>query len=249
MNISQETVLCFFIFCRLSGCLIVVPGYSSDRIPLHSRLYLSIAISIILTPFLYDQITSTLSVGFEFSLIPIIFNETIFGLAIGLLCRFFIFAMETLATTFCLTIGLANIFDTGLIDADSSPSFSTFIVLATIQLIFIADIHHYFLVGIVNSYYISPIGDNHHLGMIINEITKFLSQSYLIALQLMCPFLIYAIIVNLSFSFLARLNTHTPVYFISGPFIILSGIYVFCNLSPEFFALLVISYKQLIIRG
>jgi flagellar biosynthetic protein FliR len=227
----------------------VAPGYSSDRIPIYSRLYLSIAISITLTPVLEDKLAPNFDIKSIYLLLTIIIHELFFGFSIGLVCRLFTFALETFTTTFCLTIGLANIFDASLFDSESFPTLSTLIILLAIELIFITDLHHYLLQGAVNSYYIAPIAQNYHLSVIINEISKMLSQSYLLAFRITSPLLVYAIIVNLSFAFLARLNTHTPVYFISGPIIVFLGMYVFFIISPEFIGSIIITYQQLIFRG
>ena len=40
----------FLIFCRIGTCLMLMPGFSSSRIPAQVRLFLSFAITLALSP-------------------------------------------------------------------------------------------------------------------------------------------------------------------------------------------------------
>ena len=53
----QGSVLAVFAaFCRIGGCIMVLPGFSSFRVPLQIRLFLALAVSMALTPLLWDII-------------------------------------------------------------------------------------------------------------------------------------------------------------------------------------------------
>ena len=141
MNLSDFIAGYFIIFCRVGGCLMVAPGFSSERVPIQARLYLSIAISLILAPMIMETGAPH---GITFDgphLLPLIIHELVIGFTLGILGRIFILALETLITTFCLTIGLGNIFNSGIVDAEAMPALSTLIVLAALELIFVSDMH------------------------------------------------------------------------------------------------------------
>lgn len=227
----------------------IAPGFSNDRVPIHLRLYLSMAISLLITPSVNADLSSFTVTHNFLVLLPLILHEIFLGFVFGFLSRIFIFAIETLMTTYCYTIGLSNIFDTGFLEAEATPILSAFIVLAAIQLVFIFDLHQVFISGINDSYDLAPITASIHLSTVIEELTKVLSQSYLLILRISSPFLLFAITINLSFAFLAKLSPNIPIYFVSGPCVILLGLYIFNILSADFMSSLIISYKDLILRG
>lgn len=53
----QGTILALFVaFCRIGGCMMVLPGFSSGRIPPQIRLLLSAALSMAILPLLWNTI-------------------------------------------------------------------------------------------------------------------------------------------------------------------------------------------------
>lgn len=249
MTVLYAFVTYFFVFCRIGACLMIAPGFSSDRIPVRSRLYLSLAIALLISPLMGDLFTLNNKIYDYIFILKLIFHELFVGLILGFLCRIFLFAVETLITTFCLTIGLSNIFNTGYFENDSAPTLSTLMILASIQLIFITDLHHYFIQFVDHSYQVTPIYADLDIGNFVVQILEMLAQSFLIALRLSSPFLLFAIIVNLSFAFLARLSPQTPIYFVSGPCVIFLGLYIFYVSLSDFLGSFISSFHQLIVRG
>lgn len=249
MNLSDFIAGYFIIFCRVGGCLMVAPGFSSERVPIQARLYLSIAISLILAPMIMETGAPH---GITFDgphLLPLIIHELVIGFTLGILGRIFILALETLITTFCLTIGLGNIFNSGIVDAEATPALSTLIVLVALELIFVSDMHHEINRGIDHSYQAAPLLYNLKISGILDEIMEVLTQSHLLALRITSPFLIFALIVNLAFAFLARLSPQTPIFFISGPCVILLGLYAFDVISGDFMGSFTGALAQWMSRG
>ena len=249
MNLTDFIAGNFIIFCRVGGCMMVAPGFSSERVPIQARLYLSVAISLIIAPMIMEPGIPRFTAGGGLQLLPLIAHELVIGFALGLLGRLFILALETLITTFCLTIGLGNIFNSGILDAEATPALSTLIVLAALQLIFVSDLHHEIIRGIDHSYQTAPIINDFKISGFLDEIINVLTQSHLLALRITSPFLIFALIVNLAFAFLARLSPQTPIFFISGPCVILLGLYAFDVISGDFMGSFIGSVAYWMSRG
>jgi flagellar biosynthetic protein FliR len=68
------------------------------------------------------------------------------------------------------------------------------------------------------------------------ELSDTLSQAYVLALRITSPFLLFSLIINLGFGFLARLIPQAPIYFISAPFLIVAGLYSVYLISNDFIA-------------
>jgi flagellar biosynthesis protein FliR len=51
---GPDTVLTVFVlFCRIGAVLMLMPGFSSSRIPVRVRLFMSFSLTLALTPLLY----------------------------------------------------------------------------------------------------------------------------------------------------------------------------------------------------
>ncbi|MCC3244891.1 flagellar biosynthetic protein FliR [Methylocystis sp. WRRC1] len=239
----------FIIFCRIGGCLMVAPGFSSERVPVRIRLYIAIGVTLALAPALIDTLQPGLRGADPLKLGAIIMGELTIGMFIGLLARLYFFALETLATAVAMTIGLGNIFGSALIEAEPAPALSTFVVICAIMLVFVTDQHLEMIRGLYLSYQTTPVFSPAAPESYLNELTRVLTQSYLLALRISSPFLLFGLIVNLAFGFLARLTPQVPVYFISGPFVIILGIYGFSIVAQDFFTAFSAQFGSWLIRG
>ena len=45
-------LLVFLLFCRIGGCLMLMPGFSSARVPPQVRLFIALAVTLALAPML-----------------------------------------------------------------------------------------------------------------------------------------------------------------------------------------------------
>ena len=61
---APETVLLvFLVFCRIGGCLMLMPGFSSPRVPVQVRLFIAIAVTLALTPLLLPTLQARRAAG------------------------------------------------------------------------------------------------------------------------------------------------------------------------------------------
>ncbi len=60
----QGTILTLFLaFCRIGACVMVLPGFSSGRIPQQIRVLVAVALSMAILPVLWDTIYPKASAG------------------------------------------------------------------------------------------------------------------------------------------------------------------------------------------
>jgi flagellar biosynthetic protein FliR len=232
----DDTLLeAFIIFCRIGACVMTLPGFSSSHIPVRVRLYIAIAITLTLAPMLWTSIASTI-VGAPFwKILLLIIGELLIGALIGLSARLFFFALETLATSVAMTIGLGNLLGSGVADVDASPALASFIVLCATVLIFTTDQHLQIIEGLFLSYRAMPIADAPETNSMAKYFLQTLEHSFLLALRISSPFLLFGLVTNFAFGLLNRLTPQIPVYFISTPFLIALGLYLFYEISRDFF--------------
>ena len=57
--LPPETILVvFLLFCRIGGCLMLMPGFSSSRVPVQVRLFVAVSVTLALTPLLLPTVNS-----------------------------------------------------------------------------------------------------------------------------------------------------------------------------------------------
>ena len=98
----------FVVFCRIGGCLLVIPGFSSPRVLMRARLFVAIAVALALTPMLQAQVQPQVETAQPIALLGLMLSESLKGVLIGLLGRFFFLALETMAISIANAIGLVS---------------------------------------------------------------------------------------------------------------------------------------------
>lgn len=250
MTIVESAIAPFFVlFCRIGGCLMVAPGFSSERVPVRVRLYLAIGVALAIAPAHLEAIESGLHNAGLLKLVATIIWELTIGVLIGLLARLYFLALETLATAVAMTIGLGNIFGSALLESEPAPALSTFVVICALTLVFVTDQHLEIIRGISLSYQTAPVFATPGSESFLTELTRVLTESHLLALRISSPFLIFGLIVNLAFGFLARLTPQVPVYFISGPFVIILGIYGLSIVGQDLFTAFSAQFGAWLLKG
>ena len=96
--VPPETILAvFLLFCRIGGCLMLMPGFSSSRVPVQVRLFIAVSVTLALTPMLLATVNTAVPNVTPQVLLRLIFSETLIGVLIGFLGRLFYMALQFMA--------------------------------------------------------------------------------------------------------------------------------------------------------
>ncbi|WP_424361535.1 flagellar biosynthetic protein FliR [Methylocystis parvus] len=212
------------------------PGFSSDRIPVRTRLSIALAISFALTPALMDQADHIALDRTPATFVAILFSELLIGVTLGLLSRFYFLALEMLTTSVAMTFGLGNIFGVAITESEAAPALTSLVMTSAVTLLFATDLHLELIRGLYLSYDAAPIQDGPSVFILLREIMSVLSQSHSLALRICSPFLLFGFIVNVALGLVARLAPQVQIYFLSGPLTIFIGVYALSILAPDFFS-------------
>src|SRR5215207_7759293 len=83
MQSRTETVaLVVLIFCRVGGCLMLMPGFSSPRIPIRARLFVALSLSLAMSPLLLDAVRKGVPNAGSLALVRVIGAELLVGLGL-----------------------------------------------------------------------------------------------------------------------------------------------------------------------
>lgn len=220
----EGTVLALFAtFCRIGGCFMVLPGFSSFRVPLQIRLFLAVAISLALMPLLWDTIYPSVRDGGRVYIL-LVGTEMLIGVTLGLIARYIVLALQYAGTAISMAIGFNSAPGGGLIENEAEGQITALITFAALFILFITDFHHMVIASLVRSYSFMPMGTEFDPRLALMTLTDTLAGSFMLVLRLASPFLVYGLIFNLSIGMVNKLAPQIPVYFISIPFILCGGL-------------------------
>ena len=214
----------FVLFCRIGGCLMLAPGFSSPQIPAQVRLFVALAVTLTLTPLLLERVPAAALGDNPILTLRVIVVELLVGAMVGVLARIFYFALEALATGAASMLGFASPSGFQLESDETMAPLATLISLAAIALLFVANLHWELLRGIVASYDVIPVGADFNAQLALKQIADALGESFRLTLRITSPYVIYALVVNLALALVNRLTPQVQVFFVATPFVAAGGL-------------------------
>lgn len=204
-----------------------LPGFSSARISSQIRLLLCVAITLALTPILWDSVYPEIVKSNPAIMIGLIFSETIIGVTYGLIARFFTLGMQFTGTLIGNSIGFSAPGGADPIEDSQENQIANLLMLSAMLLLFLLDFHHFVLKTLVESYTVSPVGGLISSQKILITMTDTLRASTTLSLRLATPFILYSLMFNISIGLINKLAPQIPVYFISTPYLLAGGLFMF----------------------
>jgi len=222
----QGTILALFLaFCRMGGCIMVMPGFGSARIPMQIRLFTAVAVSMAILPILWDSIYPKVSSPGA-TYVALIFTESLIGIVYGLIARLYTLSMQFAGTVLTMSIGFTAPGGHDVIEDTSDNQMINLLTLSGLLLLFMMDFHHVVFKALVDSYAATPVGGIIDSQKMLITLTDTLRASTMIMLRLASPFLIYGLMFNVAVGLVNKLAPQIPVYFISTPFLLVGGIFL-----------------------
>jgi flagellar biosynthetic protein FliR len=238
----------FLMFCRIGACLMLMPGFSSPRVPTRVRLFLVVAITLALAPLLVTTVEAAIPGDSPVAVLGLIASESMVGAIIGLMGRMFYLALQFAGTAIAMLIGLSGMPESHIEEDEPVPSVTALITLTATVLLFLTDLHWEVLRVLVESYAAVPVATDlaDNFGLI--KIVDALTDAFFLALRIAAPFMVYSLMINLMFGILGKLTPQIPVYFISIPFVLAGGGIILYFTSAEFLHLFIVGFSEWLAR-
>lgn len=220
----QGTVLVLFaIFCRIGACIMTLPGFSSARISTTIRFFLAFAVSLAMTPLLFDTIYPRVS-GTAASLVGVIVSELLIGLMYGLVPRLYVLGLQFAGSAVSMAIGLNTPGAMDALEDSSENQMTNLISFGGLLVLFMLDFHHVVFRALVDSYAVMPLGGMPDSQKMLITLTDTLSQTFMLMLRLASPFLIFGLMFNFAVGLVNKLAPQVPVFYISTPYLLMGGL-------------------------
>ena len=100
----EGTVLALFAaFCRIGGCVMIMPGFSTARVPMQIRLFIAVALSMAILPIMWTDIYPQVT-GKGHDYLYLVATETAIGAVIGLVARYYVLGLQFAGTAITMLV-------------------------------------------------------------------------------------------------------------------------------------------------
>ncbi len=216
----------FAAFCRIGGCILVLPGFSTARLSTTIRVFLALTVTVALLPVMWDQLYPRIRGTTPDYLLLCLF-ETLTGVVLGMIARFYALGLQFLGTVITLMIGLNTPPAGDILEDAAEGQLTNILTFAGLMVLFMLDFHHQVFVAIADTYRVIPPGTVFDPQKALISLTDTLSATFYVMLRLASPFILFNVLFNLAIGFINKLAPIVPVYFISAPYMVMGGTILF----------------------
>ncbi|MGR6432003.1 flagellar biosynthetic protein FliR [Rhizobium sp. PAMB 3182] len=226
----QGTVLALFlVFCRIGGCMMALPGFSSIRLSATIRLFVALAVSLALLPLMWEEVYPRVSDATP-TYIGLIFSETLIGTTYGLIARFFADGLQFAGSITAMFMGFnAPPSAPDIVEGNPESPMTSMLVFAGLMMLFALNFHEIVFRALIDSYKVMPVGafGREETQRMLITLTDTIDMTFHIMLRLSSPFLLYGLMFNVSIGMINKLAQQVPIYFISMPYHLMGGLFLF----------------------
>jgi flagellar biosynthetic protein FliR len=211
------------IFLRLASVVMLLPGIGDTGVPPQVRLGFALLLALMLTPVVGNTLPG-LPNGLG-ELVGQVLHEVIIGLILGTLMRMLIFTLTAAGEIISLQTGISFAQTTNPTQAQPSTSIGSFLAMFGLVMVYVTNTHHLFIRAFVDSYQVfSPLKK-----IMLSDAAAMmvLSQTFVLALQMSAPLIVFGLIFNVAVGFVGRVMPNFPVFFAATPLSLLLGLSLF----------------------
>jgi flagellar biosynthetic protein FliR len=223
-RLAEIAILAFVVFCRVGAALMLLPGFSSPRIPVMVRFFLALALSFSLAPFVAEQAQQSPGSLAANELVTVLVREVVIGLAIGATGALIVHGARLAGDVISSSIGLGGIPGQPVDANEPLGQLAALFTLAITMFIFASGLHLVALRGLIGTYSSLPVGTLPPIDSVVQSYVRFARDTSLLALQIASPFLALSLLCNFIVGLLGRMTPKLSLYFSALGLIAVVGI-------------------------
>ena len=230
------------IFTRVAAAVMILPGIGEAFVPMRVRLLFALLLTVVVSPLIFSSLPpepKTLAALFK-----LLFLEIVVGIYLGMVARIMLLTLDTVGRIIGLTIGMANaeVFNPSISSQASLPG----LLLTTmgVMILFATNMHHLFILAIVDSYKVFPAGSIFEWGDSALVIARLIADSFRLALQMTAPFIVISLIFFMGLGMLARLMPQLQIFFVGLPVQLAGGLLIFSMVISGLFSIFIEYYAN-----
>ncbi len=222
--LARHAAVFALVLLRVGFFVAFLPVFGSRMVPLQVKAGVALLLALIFTPLVAEKTDFPQNI-WQFLLLA--FPEALLGMTLAFLVRLILagiqFGGQLLG--FQMGFGVANVIDpaTGL----QAPVLSQVAYLIALLLFLVFDMHHYFLLGLGESFKLLPPGE---LGIKASVFKFFLQKGeiiFVVGLKVLAPVMAILLLVQIALGIVSRFVPQINVMIVSFPLTIGIGFFFF----------------------
>lgn len=216
----------FMVFLRVSAAASLFPAFGDQNVPMRLRLVIGMAFTAIVAP----AVPVSVVAGNLADLAWHSATEVTIGLALGMMVRMFIFALQIAGSIAAQATSLSQLLGGSV--SEPVPAMAHVMVTAGLALAMISGLHIRAAEYLIGSYQVFPPGQwITPRGLTAWGVSQ-VAHVFSLAFGLAVPFVIVALVYNLALGVINRAMPQLMVAFVGAPAITAGGLIIFLFGSP-----------------
>ncbi len=223
--LPTNTFAALLIFARIGGAMMLLPGFGEAYVMPRFRLLFAVIMSLLLLPILAPLLPAPPASPAQ--LLVVFGGELAVGLFIGTLTRIVLGALDSAGQVISLQTGLsaAQIFNP--LQAGQTAIPSSLYSMLGVLLIFLTNLHHVILRGLVDSYMVFTPGRLPPVEDLSQTAARAVAASFKLAIEMAAPFIVLGTVFMIGLGLIGRLVPQIQVLFVSQPLQVMGGLLLF----------------------
>lgn len=216
------------VFLRIGAVVSLAPGFGEQGVPMRVRLAVALAFALCVLPMMGPLMPDPAGAAAGLRMAA---AEVLAGLLFGIALRLMVLALQTAGSMVAQSVSLAQIAGGG-IAADPAPAAGHLLVAGGIALAMTAGLHLRLAAYLIESYALIPPGTFPSAEAVVSAGVGVVAQSFALAFSLALPFVIAALLYNVTLGFINRAMPQLMVAFVGAPLITFGGLLLLFVSAP-----------------
>lgn len=212
------------VFARVGSAVTLLPGFGEAYVSPRVRLAIGLALAFVVAPLVAGQLPPL--PGSMWAVALLIGTEVVIGLLFGTIARLLLVGLQTAGMIIAFQTSLASALINEPSSAQQGSIIGNFFLAMGVLLIFITNLHHLLLGGLVDSYSLFGPGVMPPAGDMAEMVTRIVAVSFDMAMRIAAPYIVVGLVFYLGLGLLARLMPQVQVFFIAIPLQIVLSFFV-----------------------
>lgn len=211
MNIELQKAI--LILIRITTFIVISPAFSLRGLPNTMKIGLPSA----LTAFAYSSVVEFIPVANMFIFFTYAIKEALIGLAMGYVTNLVFTACEMAGQLIDFQVGftMATVYDP--ITGNSVSNYGKAYYWIAIAALFLLDMHHYMIMGMIESFTLIPLGTYLVDGLEIEMIVNIFGAVFETALNFAAPMIIVLLVADAVLGIISRTVPQINVFMLGMP--------------------------------
>lgn len=211
MNIELQKAI--LILIRITSFIVISPAFSLRGLPNTMKVGFSVA----LTVFAYSSVVEFVPVANMFLFFTYAIKETLVGLAMGYVTNLVFIACEMAGQLIDFQVGftMATVYDP--ITGNNVSNYGKAYYWIAIAALFLLDMHHYMIMGMIQSFKLVPLGNYLIDGIDIEVVVNIFGAMFETALNFAAPMIIVLLVSDAVLGIISRTVPQINVFMLGMP--------------------------------